>query len=539
MDPHMLKTVIITLALASSCLSCSAISHSAGCTHDQLDVAVAPSLAGPVRSAAQRFNAHPPTISRHCVTVAVTSSDPAGVANVLSQPPVAGMTRPGAWIPDSSLWITQARATQSGAALVGASGPSLATTPLVIAASKRTAAALHQPLSWRSLVATGLPATGSAAAVRFRFLDPSSSAAGLGTLLLAHRAAGTGQAGLARFAMTLHTDAPVTVPTASAAVTAITDRTGPPTAVVMPEQAVRAEIKLGHPIKLLTSKDPSFNLDFPYVTTTADPVLEQAATRFRGTLQDQTSQQSIRLLGFRAPAGAGITLPAPKVVGEILQMWQRTVIGTRMLIMLDVSPSMGLTVPGTTSTRIQATAAVAAQGLRILSSNSAVGLWQFATALDGDLDYRVSEPIRPLSAKVGGSTQRDLLLGAFAAAKPAAGTHTGLYNSILAGFKAVTRGYEPNRNNILVVLTDGWNDDPGETMSLPGLVTALHKAADPDRPVAIVPIAFGPDVMQGPLQQIAGATGGQAFVTLDPRQIEQVFLNVLIRVTCGTSCPMS
>jgi Ca-activated chloride channel family protein len=54
-----------------------------------------------------------------------------------------------------------------------------------------------------------------------------------------------------------------------------------------------------------------------------------------------------------------------------------------------------------------------------------------------------------------------------------------------------------------------------------------------------VPIAFGPDIDPGPLQQIARATGGQAFVTLDPRQIQQVFLEMLIRLTCGRSCPMS
>jgi hypothetical protein len=59
------------------------------------------------------------------------------------------------------------------------------------------------------------------------------------------------------------------------------------------------------------------------------------------------------------------------------------------------------------------------------------------------------------------------------------------------------------------------------------------------KPVPIVPIGFGPDIDPGPLQQIARATGSQAFVTVDPRQIQQVFLEMLIRLTCGQSCPMS
>jgi hypothetical protein len=83
------------------------------------------------------------------------------------------------------------------------------------------------------------------------------------------------------------------------------------------------------------------------------------------------------------------------------------------------------------------------------------------------------------------------------------------------------------------------NYDPGRTISLQTLLKELKQAADPMRPVAVVPIAFGPDIDPEPLQRIASATGGQAFVTLDPRQVQQVFLQMLIRLTCGQACPMS
>jgi Ca-activated chloride channel family protein len=220
-------------------------------------------------------------------------------------------------------------------------------------------------------------------------------------------------------------------------------------------------------------------------------------------------------------------------------MWQRTVLGARMLILLDVSPSMGDPVPRTRDTRIRSTGKAAIGGTRILSDNSQVALWEFSTRLDHDRDYRQLVPYRALSEKVGGVTQRDVLINAFNTAQPAPNTRTGLYDSILAAYREAVRTYQPDRNNVLVVLTDGMNYDPGHTILLQELLKQLRRTADPLKPVAIVPIAFGPDVDPASLQQIARATGGQAFVTTDPRQIQQVFLEMLIRLTCGQSCPMS
>jgi Ca-activated chloride channel family protein len=220
-------------------------------------------------------------------------------------------------------------------------------------------------------------------------------------------------------------------------------------------------------------------------------------------------------------------------------MWQRTVLGARMLILLDVSPSMGDPVPRGNDTRIRATTRAAIGGTRILSDNSQVALWEFSTRLDHGRDYRELVPYRPLTQKVGAGTQRDALIAAFNAAQPVLNTRTALYDSVLAAYQEAVRTYQPDRNNVLVVLTDGMNYDPGRTILLQELMKQLQKTANPMKPVAIVPIAFGPDIDPAPLQQIAKATGGQSFVTLDPGQIQQVFLEMLIRLTCGQACPMS
>jgi hypothetical protein len=391
-----------------------------------------------------------------------------------------------------------------------------------------------------------------------RFLDPATQAAGLGALLLAHRVSGRGKGGLATFAITLYSDLDTALADDQAAYTEMFKGGDPPTAVVLSEQSVwkHDHADPGRPVTARYPGDGGLALDFPYVSVTGDREHAKTVANFQAALTQSPTREALQSLGLRTPdgvAGAGFdarygvsataSVRAPTeataTVRQILQMWQRTVLGARMLILLDVSPSMGDLVPQTQDTRLQATAKAATGGTRILSDNSQVGLWQFSTGIDGGRDYRQVAPYRALDTKVGAITQRDLLIRAYAASKPVAGTRTALYDSILAAYQQALRTYQPDRNNVLVVLTDGMNYDPGHTISLQKLLTRLGQAVDPLKPVAIVPIAFGPDIDPGPLQQIARATGGQAFVTLDPRQIQQVFLEMLIRLTCGQSCPMS
>ena len=89
-----------------------------------------------------------------------------------------------------------------------------------------------------------------------------------------------------------------------------------------------------------------------------------------------------------------------------------------------------------------------------------------------------------------------------------------------------------------MVFTDGKDYDPGAGISLNELLLRLGQQVDPARPVAIIPIAFGKDVDPKALNKVAGLTGSQAFVTVDPSQIQQVFLKMLIRLTCDTDCPV-
>jgi hypothetical protein len=546
------RPLVLLLAIAPASAACSVGSHAGGCRAEAITVAAAAAIAPAVEQTARRYNAH-----TTCVRVTVVREDPADVAGVISgQGSSPGVTKPDAWIPDSSLWLPVARRTRLGAAAVEPSGTPIASSPLVLAAAQGRSPG---DASWRLLLSSSLPNTGAEQPpVRVRFLDPTTQAAGLGALLLAHQASGPGKSGLGTFAITLYTDLAAALPDEKAAYEAMFRGGDPPTAVVMSEQSVwqHNHTDTKRPVSARYPKDGALALDFPYVSVTTDRDRARTVEDFRAALSQSQAREELQSLGLRTPDGVagagfgdkyGVASEAPDpvhpqdaaTVGRILQMWQRTVLGARMLILLDVSPSMGDPVPGSRDTRIRATGRAAIQGTRILSDNSQVALWEFATALDGDRDYRQLVPYRQLTRKVGTGTQRDALINAFNTAQPAPGRRTGLYDSVLAAYRQAVRTYRPDRNNVLVVLTDGMNYDPGRTVLLQELLKELGRTADPLKPVAIVPIAFGPDIDPGPLQQIARVTGGQSFVTLDPRQIQQVFLEMLIRLTCGQVCPMS
>jgi Ca-activated chloride channel homolog len=546
------RGLVLLLAIAPASAACSVGSHANGCRAEAITVAATAAIAPAVEQTARRYNAR-----TTCSRVTVTREEPSDVTGVLSgQGSAPGATTPDAWIPDSSLWLPVARRTRLGAAAVGPAGISIASSPLVLVTARGRSPG---DASWRSLLSSGLPGTGAKQpAERVRFLDPTTRAAGLGALVLAHQASGPGKSGLGTFAITLYSDLGSALPDEKAAYEAMFRGGDPPTAVVMSEESVwqHDHIDPRRPVEAHYPKDGALSLDFPYVSVTTDRERARTVQDFGAALSQSQAREELQSLGLRTPdgvAGAGFgdrygvsaEAPAPTrpqnpaTVQRILQMWQRTVLGARMLILLDVSPSMADPVPGSRDTRIRSTGNAAIEGLHILSDNSQVALWEFATRLDGDRDYRQLVPYRPLTQAVGGGTQRDALIDAFNAAQPVQGRRTGLYDSVLAAYREAVRTYQPDRNNVLVVLTDGMNYDPGQTILLQDMLKELRRITDPLKPVAIVPIAFGPDIDPDPLQQIARATGGQAFVTTDVRQIEQVFLDMLIRLTCGQTCPMS
>jgi Ca-activated chloride channel family protein len=138
-------------------------------------------------------------------------------------------------------------------------------------------------------------------------------------------------------------------------------------------------------------------------------------------------------------------------------------------------------------------------------------------------------PINPVGA------QRDRLMAQLSTIEPKPGGDTGLYDTILAGYKNVQDGWQAGRVNSMVILTDGiGNDDPDGGIQLQPLLDQLKKIKDDKRPVQVIIIGLGDEVNRGPLDQITKTTGGGVFVAEDPAKIGEIFLKAIsLRPTAG------
>lgn len=205
-----------------------------------------------------------------------------------------------------------------------------------------------------------------------------------------------------------------------------------------------------------------------------------------------------------------------------------------MLTLLDVSGSMAQTV-GKGMTRMQATAQVAQGGLAMLTDDTDLGLWTFSTNMNGPLDYRTEVPIGPLSTRLGSGTRRQAILSALGRIRPKPTGNTGLYDSVLASVQSLQKTYKPGYYNSVLVLTDGKNDDQ-HGISLNGLLRTLKQESDPDRPVMVIFIGFGPDVDMAAMQKIAVETNGEAYHALKPQDVQRILLETLARRICSPQC---
>jgi hypothetical protein len=544
-------------------------SSSSGCT--LLNVATSPQIAPVIQSIAAKYNGSNSQAAGACVRVDVQAAAPAGVASSLSGQGAMTQNTPDAWLPDSTLWIDQARATASGTSRVSAMGESVAMSPIVMALPRAVALELAKSgkrASWKMLIPSALPSnaiTGSPAEAmqqamkspfQLKVLDPAANAAGMAGLLAMRTVVGHGAAGLVKFVTVARVSQFLTVPNDNALFSAMSRAT--PTAGITAEQSVLAHNKADpqHPVVAVYPSEGSPVLDFPYVATTQNDSKRLAIASFGQALRRPAAQRAILALGLRAPDGtaapgvgpavgvatqapAPIPLPSPAVVDAVRAMWGRILIGARMLITLDESPSMGKLVEGTKITRLQAIIKMSGIGISLFNKNDVIGLWTFDTGLSDPNNYRVVLPMRPLNQRIGNTTQREVLLGTMAAQKPQVDTVTALYETIRSAFRKVTRGYVPDRFNGVIVDTDGTDFDyRPHKLSLKGLIATLRREFNPQRPVNVLLIGYGHSADFPAMKQIADATQGSAYELHSPADIANFYLSMLTRLVCDRNCPL-
>jgi Ca-activated chloride channel homolog len=301
------------------------------------------------------------------------------------------------------------------------------------------------------------------------------------------------------------------------------------------------------PLVAVYPKEGTLEADHPWIVLRApwvDDAKRQAAAAFLHYLQSPPVQASFQRAGFRSASGEPgpeateangllpdqptrvLPLPEPKVIAATLESWKAARKRSNVLAVFDVSGSMKEPIPGTNATKMDLVRAAAIRATYLFAGESNLGSWEFSTNLDGPRDYRERVPIGPVDAElVPGKTRREVLL-ASAAKLQATNGDTGLYDTALAAYRYMKQHYAPDRLNLVVLLTDGINDDPGGGIGLPELLTRL-KAERGGQPVRIITIAYGPDADETALRQIAQATGGAAYVSRDPKDIERIFVSVI------------
>ena len=389
------------------------------------------------------------------------------------------------------------------------------------------------------------------------FPDPAQNSAGLATLIELQHLLGSGPAALDNFTKFVFNVQVTTAFENGTSLASLVNLAQPPRngrpVTVTSEQTV-VQYDKSHPDQPLSGRYPSqgsYELDYPYVLTTSDSLKLHAAEAFEGALRSTYAQSYVRYEGFRSANGAasgwvsryGLTTsqpnlarPAPSGQAETaLQAWSRLGLGSRDLALIDVSEQMATPVPPTGTTMEQVLGQAAALGLSQFPNGTQMGIWTFASHLDGTRPYKQIVSVGPLLGQFGLITRRQQIFQTDQTYKPVAGAPAALYSAILAGYQQMTASYQPRYSNAVLIMTAGLDNAPGD-ISATALISDLRKLYNPRRRVEIIPIMLGDAGNFPALQQIAAATGGQAYEITSPSQVSSVFFSAIARRLCTPNC---
>jgi Ca-activated chloride channel homolog len=568
--------IAVALVIGGGTAGYLRLSGNDGCTGDpvRLTVAASPDQFPIMSKLAQQWSSGNRTVDGHCASVNVRPAAASAIAAALgpSWDTRRDGERPDVWAPDSSAWLLVAGSRPDAQAVLPTGAPpSLATSPVVLAMQRPMAQALGWPkreIGWTDLLGAfgrgqtwaqfGHPEWGT---LRLGISDPTKSTAGLvsvltildpdndstmsntelfGGLAVSQlvTAAAEDSEGLVR---------PYTETDAAKAASTL------PAAFPILERDL-AEYAAGKPTVDLVPVYPregSTFADYPYTVLRApwvDKNRQQVAADFLDYLQSDTGKKAYAVEGFRDPSRStqdtklvdpnrGFQLEvagpqrAPTAAGLTAEMamWNQLQKPINALLALDVSGSMNDVVPGTKQTRMQLIQGAAIQGAALLNNQTTIGLWAFSSKLTRNADYRELVPPGLAGQKIGGVVRRQAIMGAVQQLK--AGGGTGLYDTVYAAYLRMQQAWQPNAQNVLVVMTDGKNEDD-QGLNLAALLQRLGGAARADRPLPIIGIAVGPEADANALQQISRTTGGRTFVARDDLSaIQQIVLAFAGRIS--------
>jgi Ca-activated chloride channel family protein len=302
------------------------------------------------------------------------------------------------------------------------------------------------------------------------------------------------------------------------------------------------------PLVAIYPSEGTLYSDNPFIILDAEWVTDDertAAKLFEEYVQRPENQEKVLAFGFRPnnpnvpladPVSiangvdpnqptAELEVPSPEVLVQVLDAWAEQRKEARVLLVLDVSGSMGeLASSGDTKLDLAKEAAITA--LDDFKPTDDVGLWVFTTDLFGTDDPNYSELV-PVS-EIG--EQGDALERAISEQFPQNGTP--LYYVASAAYAEMLANYDPTKINAIVFLTDGVNDDGDindDDQQFTDLINQLQAGSEgaTSRPVRVFTISYGDDADTITLKAIAQATAAAHYDASNPATINRVFTAVI------------
>jgi Ca-activated chloride channel family protein len=289
----------------------------------------------------------------------------------------------------------------------------------------------------------------------------------------------------------------------------------------------------------LFSDSPLFILDAPWVSAGQ----KEGAKAFQEFVKQPDKQKKVLEFGFR-PANPAVAVadpivaangvdagqpattlgvPEPPVLSTIIKRWEEQRKGAQVLLVIDVSGSMGEPVENADGqTRLDLAKKAAVNALDQFGPNDLVGLRIFSTGINPQPpgDYLDLVPIGKIT------DVRETIKTKIRSLIPTKGTP--LYSSAIASYQLLQQSYKPTLINAVVLLTDGKNEDEHNN-DLQGTLQKLSAGSEgtAEKPVRLFTIAFGDQADLGTLTRLSEATDAKAYDSKDPNTIDRVFTSVI------------
>lgn len=566
----LVTAAVVIAALVFAGLAAQAIVAHANCQADPVlvNVAVSEDIAPAIDQIARSYNAGQHSVAGRCAQVQVTEEPSAQVTSQIDgQDTRSGLPAVDAWIPDSRLWLDVARGYPRGAQVVQPTGLVVARSPLMLVMPPSVATAtraFQSTVGWSTLLPASVGGPPSSLRLHVDLPDPRHSAVGLATVIEMTRLLGTtlspsaARSAFTKFALSAESTQQFGNPMSLNLFTATARRPlSSHSVTVTSEQAVIAYDRAnpGNPLAARYPVGPraelgSPELDYPYVLTASNPLQLAAARDFGRALAQPYATEVVRYAGFRSANGASDKLPAsfglaaqdlqvatPPTAAEVrsaLDVWAKLSLGSRDLVLTDVSAAMGAPsgLPGRSVMDVMNSTSLL--GLELFPDTTQMGLWEIGYHLDGTKPYNELVPVGPLPAQLGLISRRQQLQQIDSTLKPGTGK-LALYSAILDGYRMMTATYKSGFANAVIVLTTGIDNAPHD-ITVHHLLTELRAMYNSNRKVEVVILQFGTAGNFGAMQQIAAATGGGAYQITSPSQVAQVFYEAVGRRMCDPNC---